>query len=439
MKTLMEQIRCVKARDGVVKEIAQHMEDQIQAYEEDGMSYDDAVKEAVRQMGDPVAVGVELDHIHRPRTDWKMIIMVIIFQLAGLGIQFMTRSSYSFSMQRQLMFVIIGMVIMLGVYYLDYSFIGKHAKSLYWGMLVLLFVTHLFWEVKIHGQMRWLIMPMYLLVPIYAGVLYQYRNQSYWGMVKCILYMIPAAIFATMIIPSVPTAFHLLVIMCCMLVFAVMKKWFRVNRLGTILSLLGIGIVLPVSALGVWYAFLARDFQRARIHAILHPEQYEMSAGYLVVRARECMEEVWNKAFSSGVWIGSVGEFPVDDSNYILIHLISSYGLLFAVIVLVAFTLFVIRAFHITTKQKNQLGFMIGSGCALILLVMILEGVAMNFGWFVGTNVYFPFITYGGSATLVYSILIGLLLSIYRYQNVLSDIEITKKGKHLRISISLKE
>ena len=76
MKTLMEQIRCVKARDGVVKEIAQHMEDQIQAYEEDGMSYDDAVKEAVRQMGDPVAVGVELDHIHRPRTDWKMIIMV---------------------------------------------------------------------------------------------------------------------------------------------------------------------------------------------------------------------------------------------------------------------------------------------------------------------------------------------------------------------------
>ncbi|MDD3367620.1 MAG: permease prefix domain 1-containing protein [Lachnospiraceae bacterium] len=51
IKTLLEQIRCTKARDGIAKEITDHIQDQAEYYQESGMDQDQAIKEAVRQMG----------------------------------------------------------------------------------------------------------------------------------------------------------------------------------------------------------------------------------------------------------------------------------------------------------------------------------------------------------------------------------------------------
>ena len=54
MKTLEEQIQNKRARALVSEEINGHIEEQAQGYEEEGMSREDAKREAVRQMGDPV-------------------------------------------------------------------------------------------------------------------------------------------------------------------------------------------------------------------------------------------------------------------------------------------------------------------------------------------------------------------------------------------------
>lgn len=86
IRDVVEQIRCVRARDGIAKELSDHIEDQTAAYEERGVPYEDAVKRAVQEMGDPVEVGVELDRIHRPQTDYKLIGMVFLFHIAGFFI-----------------------------------------------------------------------------------------------------------------------------------------------------------------------------------------------------------------------------------------------------------------------------------------------------------------------------------------------------------------
>ena len=57
MKTLEEQIQNKRARALVSEEINGHIEEQAQGYEEEGMSREDAKREAVRQMGDPVETG----------------------------------------------------------------------------------------------------------------------------------------------------------------------------------------------------------------------------------------------------------------------------------------------------------------------------------------------------------------------------------------------
>lgn len=71
IRDVVEQIRCVRARDGIAKELSDHIEDQTAAYVEKGVTHEEAVRRAVQEMGDPVEVGVELDRIHRPQTDYK--------------------------------------------------------------------------------------------------------------------------------------------------------------------------------------------------------------------------------------------------------------------------------------------------------------------------------------------------------------------------------
>lgn len=62
--TLTEQIRCKMARGTIEQEINDHIEDQKAEFLSEGMSQTEAEEAAVREMGDPVEVGLEMDRIH---------------------------------------------------------------------------------------------------------------------------------------------------------------------------------------------------------------------------------------------------------------------------------------------------------------------------------------------------------------------------------------
>lgn len=440
IKVLTEQIRCVKARDGVAKEYRNHINDQAECYEQSGMSHEEAIQAAVKEMGDPVAVGMELDHIHRPRTDWKMLLMAVLFSIAGIMIQYVTGvlDIGHGRLGNQCLYIIIGLLAMLGIYFLDYSFIGKYTKLIYWGMLIVYFVYTNLWAETINGQARGMVMPLYLFVPVYAGILYQYRGQGYKAVVKSIFYMIPVLFFSWCLIPSMPTAVNLLFIMNAMLLLAVWKEWFRLDKIKTILCLAFAGVVFPICAFVYLYYFKMADYQKLRIQSIFHILDGTDAVSFVNQCAKIMITE--------SKWIGT--SVDIADSNYqlmqsngfILTQLMASYGVLFGVIVVLAFIMLLSHMFRITWKQKNQLGFMIGAGCGLIFLVAIIEGIFVNIGWFPSTLIHIPFLTYGKAATINYDILIGLLLSIYRYQNVVNDKVFKTKWKiSMKIEKTMKE
>ena len=58
LEKLLLQIRCKKARPYIAEEIKGHIESQIEDNIADGMSYEEAEKNAVADMGDPIAVGI---------------------------------------------------------------------------------------------------------------------------------------------------------------------------------------------------------------------------------------------------------------------------------------------------------------------------------------------------------------------------------------------
>ena len=88
---LTGQIRNKKAGASVAKEIKSHMEDQAQVYMEQGMGQEEALAEAVRQMGNPVEVGIDMDRIHRPRNNWKLLGAMAVLSLVGLLVQYLCK------------------------------------------------------------------------------------------------------------------------------------------------------------------------------------------------------------------------------------------------------------------------------------------------------------------------------------------------------------
>lgn len=49
-----------------------------------GMDREQAEREAVRDMGDPVETGISLDSVHRPQIAWKLLGIIILISIAGV-------------------------------------------------------------------------------------------------------------------------------------------------------------------------------------------------------------------------------------------------------------------------------------------------------------------------------------------------------------------
>ena len=88
LEQLEEQIRNRKAKAEVIEEIRNHIEDQAEFYEKEGMSAEEAIEQAVRQMGDPVEVGIEMDRIHRPKPGAPLFLLAFMMSVAGLLTQY---------------------------------------------------------------------------------------------------------------------------------------------------------------------------------------------------------------------------------------------------------------------------------------------------------------------------------------------------------------
>ena len=73
-----KQIRQEAVRKEIRIELGQHIEDQADFYQESGMSRAEAVERAVEDMGDPVETGVQLDMVHQPQLDKKLMFAVAL-------------------------------------------------------------------------------------------------------------------------------------------------------------------------------------------------------------------------------------------------------------------------------------------------------------------------------------------------------------------------
>jgi len=435
INTLTEQIRYKKAREGVKAEITGHILDQTEAYEQNGMEHDAAIEKAVQEMGDPVAAGVALDRIHRPQFDWQMLAMAVLFSVAGLFLMFVIKDTAVTEnmFAHQCFYTVLSFGVIMVVYFMDYSLIGQHGISLYLVMTVLFFLYALNGP-RVNGRIPGFSFLAYLYVPVFVGVLYQMRGQRIGGVIMAVLLLLFTCAVVVIFANNIVVGANIGLILFALLIFAIAKGWFQVYKKAVITVLIICCVsafVLCIISLSLFYS---TSFRYMRMMAFLNPQAYNDVGENYYVRIRESLPHAKLMGNSTE---HTLPEWCLrENQNFIFLQIVFSYGLLAGIVIVAAIACFGLRSYKIVKAQKNQLGWMVSVSCLLIMICVCAEGILMNFGWFPITSIQVPFISYGGSATLTYAVLIGLLMSCHRYENIVTDTMIKRKpGWHLKVSL----
>lgn len=429
IQVLLEQIRCKKAQPYIREEICGHLEEQIEDNMAVGMSRVDAEKAAVEDMGSPIEVGIALDRIHRPKMKWVLISLMAVIALAGIILHELMWRQMGLLASGSREFVkhtIIGFAMMLVVYRIDYSVIARFSKVIAVVMILACAVAD-FW-----------FFPLLLYVPVYGAVIYKYHGQGYGGLFKSFLWMLVPVVCA-FYLPQLMLSITLLVSMMVVLTVALAKDWFLVPKKKVIAMLWGCGIGVPIAVLSALVGFgLLKTHQMARIKAFFVNTD-NLGANYMTWQLREVLEECRFVGSGTGNWMASESEIvyiPECNTGYIFSFILHNYGILAGIILGGILVAMIALIFRISFKQKNQLAMCMGCGCGMILALNIVINIAENIGLFPVTETFLPFFSRGGSGIIVCYVLLGVILSIYRYKNIYPKHVNTNLGR-IKITISL--
>ena len=419
LNNLLDQIRCKKAHAAIREELESHISDQIEDNMKAGMTREEAEKAAVCDMGDPVTTGISLDQIHRPKMARQMIVLMAVIMFAVVLIHWMMGAPVA------CMQTISGFCLMFFICHLDYTRIAAIAKVIAAG-IILVGIYALFFGVRFGGNilvasLLWLRISMFsflmLYVPVYGAILYSYYGEGYKGLVKAALWAVPP-LFIALMMSSLTLFLILSVCMVSLLVLAVVKKWFQVKQKRVV-----IGAAILVLAITGILQIANAPYQMDRIRNFLAGD---VESNYVTKVLKNC--------FSGSILIGKGVEelkttLPDYNNSFILAYLTGTYGYIICAAVCAVLVLLIVAIFSIVFRQKNQLGMMMGFGSGMILFTNIAINLLENFGILPTSQTFLPFFSKGGSCMYVCYILMGVILSVYRYKDVYSVHLPKRKGR----------
>ncbi len=174
-----------------------------------------------------------------------------------------------------------------------------------------------------------------------------------------------------------------------------------------------------VSAGGLW-TFGMKPYQKTRIVSFLSPEKDPLGAGYQVRQSKI--------AVGSGQWTGrGYGQgtqsqlrfLPERHTDFIMAVLAEEWGFVGVLVVLALYGAFITSTAGIAARSRDRAGILLVVGLVSTITFHALYNASMVVGLLPITGIPMPFLSYGGSFTLVNFMATGLILNIdfRRYVN----------------------
>lgn len=370
-------------------------------------------------------MSVENSNKINAKIDWIIFLSIILLMFIGTAIVYSASSTISelkFGSTETLMLshfikILVGVILILLFSSIDYHIYKKISKLLlFFSVILLLFV--LVGGDSAKGAVRWISLgPLsfqpsevakFALIIHFANLLTlkQDRIKEFegsfvplisWLLVLCILIAMQPN-YSTMIVISL-IGFSMMFIGNINLLYLAGSAF--------------IGFIF----LGL-FAFAA-PYRIARIQSYLsNPLE---SAGAESYQLKQALIAIGNGGIF-GVGTGQSRQshmfLPESYGDFIFSIIAEEYGFFGVILVITIFSIILIRAYKIALNSPDNFGYFLSIGIILTFGFYFFINIGVNIGLLPTTGLPLPFVSFGGSAILIYSIAIGILLNISKQSGV---------------------
>ena len=350
------------------------------------------------------------------------VISIISIYSAGK----ITNSSLGNTFLKQIIYYIIGLVILFLAYYKKKEII-KHSFIIYLFINALLLLL-LFFGININGSKCWLIigpfsfqpsefMKIFLIINI-AKILNEYRSKKNikkeFRMMLLVLLLLLIPSILTFLEPDTGVVLIYIIITISMLLYrGINKKWYLI-----LLSILGIVGTIIIGLLLYDKNIIINFLDNSLFYRFERIFNWQNQSGYQ-------LENSIISIASSGLFGFGLNKIPLyypeASTDFIFTSFSSIFGFIGNIILFIVIIFFDTNILKIIQRKIKKTDEYILIGLLSMILYQQVQNISMTIGLLPITGITLPFISYGGSSLLSYMFIIGIILRIsrdnYKYIN----------------------
>lgn len=135
------------------------------------------------------------------------------------------------------------------------------------------------------------------------------------------------------------------------------------------------------------------------------------------------------KFIGEGLGASSGYMVPAINTDSLLTYLIHKFGWISLVLIVGVLALLIIKSFKLCLKQNSILGSLVSLSAVLTISAQIIIYIGYNLGFQLIAPLTLPLISYGGMGVLINMFLIGIMLSVFKWGNLVNDNVILSSNK----------
>ena len=449
LQSVCEQIKYKPIRNTISEELKNHIEDKKEELISLGQNEQEAERNAVEQMGDAKIIGKELNEIHRPRLDWKLLIILLILLVFGFIVSYIitlnektemmkymeqnvTEYITTNYMPKYIIYVIIGFAISIAVYFYDYKKLKSKPLILY-GIATLVIIITLLFGISINGvkffrignhgiRANAIAIPLYIIA--FIGFLEDINKENKLTQIfkkknikinANILSVIALSIISLLMLTLIPSLSSTIILAITYLILATRKiSNESKNKKKHILILWGVPIILGI--IFIFLEIIANPYFWNRFIAVYNPGEYKDGYGWIALNRKQVIDSA-QKIGEAGNMSDAIYLFDGYSNNEV-ISILAHFGWIPTIALIVAVVAFSIKLVINSFKIKEQYGSLLILGIGCMFIFQSLFNIMMNFNLISDGSFNLPFVTYGGENLVINMVCLALVFSTYRRKDI---------------------
>lgn len=433
LNCVCEQIKYKPICHQISEEMENHLKESKERFMAQGLNEREAEEQAILQMGNAEEIGKNLNQIHRPKLDWKLLMITAVLLFFGALVSF-TRSQVldlGGSIERYGFGLLMGSALAVGIYFIDYQKILKKPEILYGASILLMILVRIFGTSVNGAKTYFLIFGINIFVPslvvlidvlAFIGFLQKIDWEKNFKItfaetkeirvnldVLKIVILSGISLFLLLLIPATPLMIILGMIYLIMATVKLLEV--KKNRKKQIVILWGVPILF-----GVLFIIFELPMIGDRLLLSFVPEREPTLGGWVGVNQKMILNSA--NLFGEADDMSNALTMFDEGTNFAFISILAHYGWIPTLIMVIAIVIFSIKLMINAVKIKDMYGKLTIVGISSLFILQSIFNLLMNLNLGFKSNINIPFISYGNMDLIINLVCLALVLAVYRKKDI---------------------